>query len=324
MTRPDSAGRHPRRGAMRIAVVGVGGTGGYFGGLLARAGREVAFIARGATLAALRAQGLTIKSGRLGEFALPVSATDDPVEVGPVDVVLFCVKSYDTDAAAALLPPLVGPETAVLSVQNGVDNEERLARVVGAGAVMGAISGVSASIEAPGVIVDRGPQGWLRLGELGGGTSPRTERVLRALQGADFAVEALPDIRVHLWEKFLFICAYSGVTSLARQPIGVLLADTATRRLYRGVMEEVAAVGRAEGVTLPDDAVARWFADSTALPAGLYGSMYHDLVAGRRLELEGLNGTVVRLGEVRRIPTPLNFAVYAALRPYAGGVPMTP
>jgi 2-dehydropantoate 2-reductase len=304
---------------MRIAVIGVGGTGAYFGGLLARAGHDVAFLARGATLAALRERGLTVKSATVGDFALPVVATDDPAAVGPVDLVLFCVKSYDTDAAARLLPPLVGPETAVLSVQNGVDNEERLAAVVGPATVLGAIAGVSAYIEAPAVIAERGGATIIRFGELAGGVSPRAERLAGELAGAGFAIEALPDMRVQLWEKFVFICAFSGVTSLARLPIGAIRAEPAADRLYRGVMDEVATVGRAAGVALPDDSAERWYRQSASLPPGIYGSMYHDLAAGRRMELEGLNGTVVRLGEARGIPTPLNFAVYAALRPHAGG-----
>jgi 2-dehydropantoate 2-reductase len=249
---------------MRIAVIGVGGTGAYFGGLLARAGREVTFLARGTTLAALRERGLTVKSAAVGEFTLPVIATNDPATVGPVDLVLFCVKSYDTAAAAALLPPLVGPGTAVLSVQNGVDNEERLAAVVGPGPVLGAVAGVSAYIEAPGIIVEHGGFASIRFGELAGGASPRTERLMRDLEGVGFTVELHPDLRTLLWEKFVFICAFSGVTSLTRLPIGAIRADPVTSHLYRGVMEAAAAVGRAGGVPLPDDTVERRY--QSALP----------------------------------------------------------
>jgi 2-dehydropantoate 2-reductase len=309
---------------MHIAVIGVGGMGGYFGGLLARAGHEVAFLARGATLAALRERGLAVQSALVGDFALPVVATDDPMAVGAVDLVLFCVKSYDTDAAAALLPPLVGPDTVVLSVQNGVDNEERLAAAVGPGPVLGAIAIVSATIEAPGVIAERGGTALLRFGELAGGVSPRAAHLQRALQGAGFAAEAHPDIRFQLWEKSIQICAFSGVTSLTRLPLGAILADPATCRLFVGVIEEGAAVARAGGVPFPADAGERYRQVFTAFRPGLYGSMYHDLAAGRRMELEGLNGTVVRLGEARGVPIPLNFAVYAALRPYADGTPARP
>jgi 2-dehydropantoate 2-reductase len=309
---------------MHIAVVGAGGTGGYFGGLLARAGHEVTFLARGATLAALRDHGLTVKSGLHGPFTLPVAATDDPTAVGPVDLVLFCVKSYDTDAATALLPPLVGPDTAVLSVQNGVDNETRIASVIGPGAVLGATAVVSAYIEAPGVIVAPPVPALLRFGELDGTASVRAERLLHGLEGAEFAVEFTTEIAIALWEKFIGICALSGLTALTRLPIGPILADPVTSRLVPGVMEEVVAVGRAEGVALPEDMVARLYSRFAALPPNVSGSMYQDVVAGRRLELEGLNGTVVRLGEAHDLPTPLNFAVYAALRPYAGGRPVLP
>ncbi len=187
--------------------------------------------------------------------------------------------------------------------------------------MLGAIAALSAYIEAPGVIVEHGGFASIRFGDLGGGVSARAERLRDGLRGVGFGVEALADMRVQLWEKFVFICALSGVTSLTRLPAGAVFADPATSRLYRGVLEEVAAVGRAEGVALPEDVVERWYRGSASLPPGVYGSMYHDLAAGRRMELEGLNGTAVRLGEARGIPTPLNFAIYAALRPYADGAP---
>lgn len=306
---------------MRIAVIGVGGTGGYFGGLLARTGEDVAFIARGATLGALRARGLTVKSRVEGAFTLPVQATDDPTAVGPVDLVMFCVKAYDTAAAAQQIRPLLGPETVILSVQNGVDNEERIAGVVGPDPVIGAVAAVSARSEAPGVIVVDAEPGWLRFGELAGGTSPRTERLLRVFQRAPFTAALHPDIRVQMWEKFVFICALSGVTSLVRLPIGPILGCRETTSLFRGVMAEVAAVGRARGIALPDERVDHWFRLATELNPAVYGSMYHDLAAGRRLEVEALNGAVVRFGRDHGVPTPLNFAIFAALKPYADGAP---
>ncbi len=306
---------------MRIAVVGVGGTGGYFGGLLARAGEDVTFIARGATLAALRAGGLTVESRLEGTFTVPVHATDDPATVGPVGLVLFCVKAYDTATAAGQIRPLVGPETVILSVQNGVDNEERIAEVVGPAPVIGAIAGVSAHSRGPGEIVLDHEPGELSFGELAGGTSPRTERLLHVFQRAPFTAMLHPDIRVQMWEKFVFICALSGVTSLVRLPVGPILRHPETTRLFRGVMAETVAVGRARGVDLPDERVDEWFQAATEINPMVYGSMYHDLAAGRRLEVEALNGTVVRFGQDHRIPTPLNFAIFAALQPYADGAP---
>ena len=309
---------------MRIAVVGAGGTGGYFGGLLARAGDDVTFIARGAHLEALRARGLTLESSLAGTFTVPVQATDDPRGVGPVDLILFCVKTYDTDAAAASVRPLIQPETTLLSLQNGVDNEERIARLSGHPSGLGAVAYVVSAIKSPGLVAQTAGPGKIVLGELGGGESARTERLRDALQRAGIAAEVHPDIRAVLWQKFLFICAFSGVTALTRLPIGTVLADPATRALFRGTSEEVEAIARAIGIGLPDDCVEQALATASAVEPWGRGSLYGDLAGGRRLELEGLNGEVVRRGGELGIETPLNFAIYAALRPYVDGTPEPP
>jgi 2-dehydropantoate 2-reductase len=309
---------------MRIAVVGAGGTGGYFGGLLARAGEDVAFIARGAQLEALRTRGLTLESRIAGTFTVPVQVTDDPGEVGPVDLIVFCVKTYDTDAAVASVRPLIQSETMLLSLQNGIDNEERIARAAGHPAGLGAAAYVVSAIKAPGVVAQTAGPGKIVLGELGGGTSERTERLRDALQRAGIAAEVHPDIRVVLWQKFLFICAFSGVTAVTRLPIGTVLADPVTHALFRGTSEEVEAVARAGGVDLPTDCVEQALATASAVEPWGRGSLYGDLAGGRRLELEGLNGEVVRRGGEHGIQTPLNFAIYAALRPYVDGAPASP
>jgi 2-dehydropantoate 2-reductase len=309
---------------MRIAVVGAGGTGGYFGGLLARAGEDVTFIARGAHLEALRTRGLTLESSLAGTFTVPVQATDDPRGVGPVDLILFCVKTYDTDAAAASVRPLIQPETMLLSLQNGVDNEERIARLSGHPSGMGAVAYVVSAIKAPGLVAQTAGPGKIVLGELGGGESARTERLRDALQRAGIAAEVHADIRAVLWQKFLFICAFSGVTALTRLPIGSVLADPATRALFRGTSEEVEAIARAIGIGLPADCVEQALATASAVEPWGRGSLYGDLAGGRRLELEGLNGEVVRRGGEHGIETPLNFAIYAALRPYVDGTPESP
>ena len=309
---------------MRIAVVGAGGTGGYFGGLLARAGDDVTFIARGAHLETLRARGLTLESSLAGTFTVPVQATDDPRGVGPVDLILFCVKTYDTDAAAASVRPLIQPETTLLSLQNGVDNEERIARLSGHPSGLGAVAYVVSAIKSPGLVAQTAGPGKIVLGELGGGESARTERLRDALQRAGIAAEVHPDIRAVLWQKFLFICAFSGVTALTRLPIGTVLADPATRELFRGTSQEVEAVVRAGGIGLPDDCVEQALATASAVEPWGRGSLYGDLAGGRRLELEGLNGEVVRRGGELGIETPLNFAIYAALRPYVDGTPEPP
>jgi 2-dehydropantoate 2-reductase len=310
---------------MRIAVMGAGGMGGYFGALLARAGEEVTLIARGAHLEAIRTSGLTLKSRLAGDFTLRVKATDDPGEVGPVELVLFCVKAYDTATAAEQIHPMVGPDTMVLSIQNGIDNEEQIGRVVGSEPVIGGVGYASSKIEAPGVIahLTSGPR-QIVFGELAGETSPRTERLQRTLQSAGISAEVRPDIHIPLWEKFLFVCAVNGVTALTRLPMGPIVACPETCLLLRGTMEEVEAVARESGIMLPENCVDKAFALSIRVESSLRGSMYYDLAAGRRMELEALNGTTVGLGREHGIPTPLNFAIYATLKPFADGAPIMP
>ena len=307
---------------MRVTVMGSGGTGGFFGGLLARAGEEVTFVARGAHLAAIRAQGLTVRSRLVGDFTVPARATDDPAEAGTADLVLFCVKAYDTESAAELLRRAVGPETVILPVQNGIDSAERIGRVLGRDRVIGGLAGVSSVVEAPGVIEHRAGPDVIQLGELDGQPSARTERIADALRRAGVKAEARSDIRVALWEKFVLICGLSGLTALTRLPIGAVLACAETRALYRQTMEETHAVGRSEGIALPDGVVERLLKFFEGSDPTIRGSLYYDLAAGRRLEIETLNGTVVRLGRERDIPTSANFAIYAALKPYADGAPL--
>jgi 2-dehydropantoate 2-reductase len=309
---------------MRIAVMGSGGTGGYFGGLLARAGEEVIFVARGAHLEALRMRGLTVKSRLAGTFTLPVRATDSPNGVGPVDLILFCVKTYDTDSAAESIRPPLGAETMLLSLQNGVDNAERIARIAGHGSGLGAVAYVVAAIEAPGVIAQTVGPGRIVLGELARDKSTRIKRLHGILQSAGIAAEVHPDVRIAIWQKFLFICAFSGVTTLTRVPIGAILADPVTHDLFRGTVEEAEAVARASGIELPEDCVEQALATAAAVEPWGRGSMYHDLANGLRLELEALNGEVVRRGDEQDIQTPLNFAIYAALKPYINGELLMP
>ena len=309
---------------MRIAVVGAGGTGGYFGGLLARAGEDVTFIARGTQLEALRARGLTVESRLAGTFDVSVRATDDPGEVGPVDLILFCVKAYDTEAAAKGARPLFRPGTMLLSLQNGIDNEERIARAAGHSAGLGAAAYVVSAIKAPGVVAQTAGPGKIVLGELSGGASARTARFRDVLQGAGITTEVHPDISVVLWQKLLFICAFSGVTAVTRLPIGTVLADPDTRELFRGTSEEVEAISRAGRIDLPADCVEQAVTQAAAVEPWGRGSLHGDLAGGRRLELESLNGKVVSLGREYGVETPLNFALYAALRPYLDGAPALP
>ena len=306
---------------MRIAVMGTGGTGGYFGGLLARAGEEVTFIARGDHLEAIRQNGLAIKSVLAGDFSIPAKATDNTQDIGPVDLVLFCVKAYDNAAAAGQIRPLIGPQTVVLSVQNGIDNEQQIGEVIGAEHILGCVSYVSSIIESPGVIAQTGGPGKIVFGEMQGGTSARTETLQSTLQNSGITAELHADIQVALWQKFLGICGVNGITALTRLPLGEILACEETRNLMRGTMEEVEAVARASGANLPEACVDQSMDLFSSVGPSVRGSMYYDLAAGRRLELDVLNGTLVRLGSEHGIPTPINFAIYAALKPYLDGAP---
>ena len=306
---------------MRVTVMGSGGTGGYFGGLLARAGEEVTFVARGAHLAAIRARGLTVRSRLVGDFTVPARATDDPTEAGAADLVLFCVKSYDTESAAERLRPAVGPDTVILPVQNGIDGAERIGRVVGRQHVIGGLAGVSSVVEAPGIIEHRAGPDVIQLGELDGPPSARAQRIADTLRRAGVKAQVRPDMRVALWEKFVLICGLSGLTALTRLPLGSVLACPETRALFQQAMEETEAVGRAEGVAVPEGQARKMMQFFAGSDPAIRGSLHYDLAAGRRLEIETLNGTVVRLGRERGVPTPANFAVYAALKPYADGTP---
>ncbi len=300
---------------MKIAVMGSGGVGGYFGGLLARGGEEVTFIARGAHLEAIRRNGLEVRSVP-GDFRVRAAATHEPASVGPVDLVLFAVKGYDTEAAGEQIRSLLGPETTVLCVQNGVDNEEKLERLLGVGRVLGGVVHILSTIAAPGVIAQTAGPRTLKFGEMDGRVTPRAERLLQVCRHAGILAELSTHIQVDLWEKFLFIGAQGGVTAVTRLSIGEILACPETTALYRGVMEEIAAVGRARRVPLPQDAVERAMAFARSLQPHMRSSLAHDLSQGNRLEVETLAGAVVRYGREAGVPTPLNFAVYACLKPF--------
>jgi 2-dehydropantoate 2-reductase len=300
---------------MRIAVMGSGGVGGYFGGRLAQAGEDVTFLARGAHLETIQRQGLVVKSVA-GDFHVRPRATHDPGTVGPVDVILFCVKAYDTEAAGQRMRPMVGPDTAVLCLLNGVDNEERLEGILGKGHVLAGVVHILSTISAPGVIQQTAGPRTIKFGEMDGRITPRAEAILAVLTRAGIQAELSTQIQVDLWEKFLFICAQGGVTALARLTVGEILSCPETAAFYRGVMEEVAAVGRAKGIRLSDDAVDRALALARSFQPQTRSSLAHDLSQGNRLEVETLAGSVVRYGREVRVATPFNFAIYACLKPH--------
>ncbi|MDQ7843864.1 MAG: 2-dehydropantoate 2-reductase [Armatimonadota bacterium] len=301
---------------MRIAVLGAGAVGGYYGAVLQRGGSEVWFLARGQHLAAMRDRGLRVETAVEEPFTVAVRATDDPREIGPVDLVLFTVKAYDTPAAVRLLPPLLGPETAVLTLQNGVDSVEALAEAVGRRHVLGGLCQIFCTVGAPGLIRQTGGPRRVVLGELDGTVTGRVRAAGDAFRAAGVPVEISTRILVEMWEKFIFINAQGGMTALTRLPIGIIRQTPETFAMYLDVAEEVAAVGRAHGVPIPEGQRERVRAFALALDPGSYSSLYTDLTAGRRTELDTLLGTVVRLGERYGVPTPACRAIYAALRPH--------
>jgi 2-dehydropantoate 2-reductase len=303
---------------MRIVVVGAGGVGGYFGARLARAGQDVTVVARGDHLDAIRSRGLSVRSAVEGEYTVTVAAMEKVAGSREADAVLLCVKSFDTDVAVEQVREVVGPATPVLSLQNGVDNEERIDAALGPGHALGGVAYVFAAIEAPGVVAHTFA-GRIVLGEMDGRPTPRAERLREAFAAAGIPVALSADIRRALWEKYLMISAQAGMTALTRCPIGVIRDTPETWCMYRMIVEELAALGRASDVALPADAVETTLAHAGQLAPHLYSSLHHDLVHGKRLELEALHGHAVRLGRRLGVPTPMVFAVYAALKPFAEG-----
>jgi 2-dehydropantoate 2-reductase len=302
-------------------MMGSGGVGGYFGGRLAAKGYDVTFVARGAHLAAMREHGLTIESGVAPLLIKPVRVTDDPATIGAVDVVLLSVKLWDTEAATQAIKPLIGPRTAVISLQNGVDAEPILARSLGAAHVMGGIAQIGSKIARPGVIEHVGTMQRVVFGELDGVRSERAEALLAACLASGIAADISADIAKTIWEKFVFLVGMSSVTTLIRMPIGPIRKDPDCRALLLGVMREAVAVGRKQGIGLDADFADRQIAFADGLPETMTTSMHHDFERGNRLELPWLAGTVVRFGHELGIETPYNAAVLGGLKLYADGRP---
>jgi len=306
---------------MRIAVIGAGGVGGPFGAALARGGNDVTFVARGAHLDAMRRLGLRIEGAFGSVHVSPTQATDDPAEIGPVDVVLFCVKLWDVESVAEKIRPLIGPDTAVIPIQNGIDSAARLAPILGEGHVMGGVALINAVIEAPGLIRQPGAMQRIIFGELDGRRSARAEAFLAACEKSGLDATLTDGIEVALWEKFIFLVATSSVTAIVRQRVGVCRSDPETHRLFLDVLEEVAAVARAKGIPVRDDIVADRMAFIDASTPQSMASMAVDLVRGNRLELPWLAGKAVTLGRELGVPTPTTRVIWAALKPYENGPP---
>lgn len=300
---------------MRIAVFGTGGIGGYFGGRLAQSGQDVVFIARGQHLQAMRINGLRVESVK-GDFVVqPAQATDDPAEIGAVDLVLVGVKAWQVPEAADAMRPLVGPQTLVLPLQNGVEAPDQLAAALGAGHVLGGLCRIIALIAGPGHIRHVGGEPYIALGEMDGRASERTARLLDALVQAGIMAEIPPDIQVALWEKFLLIAAWSGVGAVTRAPIGVMRSVPEVRRMLEAAMREIIAVAQARRINLTDAAIGKAFGFIDGLPDASTASMQRDVMEGRPSELESQNGAVVRLGRDAGVDTPLHTFIYHSLLP---------
>jgi len=301
---------------MRIAVFGAGGIGAYYGSGFARGGAEVHLIARGAHLAALQRDGLTVETAD-GSTTQSLHATAHPQDIGPVDVVLFCVKSYDTETAAPTLRLLLGPDTAVVSLQNGIDNEPKIADAIGWDHVLGGSAYIFAAIREPGIVVASGPRS-IVFGEwTGGDPSHRVEAILAAAAAGGVGASTSPDIQAAKWEKYVLLAALSAVSAATQLPLGDIRRSPAAVSVLRDLMTEVWAVGRASGVRLDDGLVDRQFALVMSQGDDSRASLQTDLVRGRRMEIEALQGATLRLGREFGVATPNMSAAYAILEPWA-------
>jgi 2-dehydropantoate 2-reductase len=305
---------------MRIAVMGSGGVGGFYGGRLAHAGYDVSFVARGSHLAAMREHGLLIENEPQGNIHLPhVSVTDDPRTIGVADVVLIAVKLWDTEAAARAVKPLLGAHSVVVSLQNGVIKDDILRREVDPAAIVGGVVYLATSSARPGVIRQTGTMQRCVVGEYDGQRSERVERLVQAMLSAGIQAELSIDIRRALWEKYVFLVGLSGSTATMRSPLGPIREHPQTRAFLLDLMKETVAVGRAQGVKLPEDYAEQRLAFADSLPADMTSSMHHDLERGNPLEVAWLAGGVAQFGQQRDVATPANRAVCDILALHAAG-----
>ena len=307
---------------MKIAILGSGAVGGYYGAKLARDGHDVTFIARGAHLAAIRQHGLQIKSPALGDFVVHAAAEEDTSKVGPVDLVLVSVKAYDNATALPLIRPMLGPSTAVLTVQNGVDSVNEVAAIVGEERVLGGTTYIATALSAPGVIEQTGTHRRVVFGEVFGSLpriSDRARQVHAALAAADIQAEVVGDGRVPIWEKFIFLVSLAGFTGGTRLPIGPVWADPFIREQFLNGCREIEALARAEGVPVVSDRIQQIEQYVATIPGSMRSSLLIDLSQGKKIEVEALHGSVVRRAAAAGVPVPVMSTLYALLKPYAGG-----
>ena len=304
---------------MKIAVMGAGGVGAYFGARLTEANEEVTFIARGIHLDAMRRYGLRIKSVNGNVKLISPHVTDDPAEIGPVDIILFTVKLWDTEVASDIMQPLLAPETALISLQNGIFAEDILADRLGAEHVMGGVAQILSVISEPGVISHTGSMSRVIFGERDGSVSIRGEQLQAAFARAGVDAKLSNNIDKDIWQKFSMLAPLSGLTTLTRLTCGPIMAEASTHDLLHRAVQEVVALGHAKGIALDDSLVAQNMAFYAGLPEDFGSSMLHDIQAGRRLELPFLSGAVARLGMELDVPTPVHAFIAAALMPHAQG-----
>jgi len=309
---------------MKIAVLGSGAVGGYYGAKLARSGHDVTFVARGAHLAAIREKGLEIRSPVLGDFVARARAEEDTSRVGPVDLVIVGVKAYDNPTALPLLAPMLGGDTVVLPLQNGVESVGQVAAVAGEGRTLGGTTYIATALEAPGLIVQTGDHRRIVFGEVFGQLpriSERVNRIHEAFTAADIQSQAVGDGRVPIWEKFIFLVSLAAFTGAARLPIGPVWGDPFTKAQFLAGCREIEALARAEGVPVADDVVERVIPYIDKIPGSMRSSLLIDLQQGKRIEVEALQGTVVRRGAARGVPTPIISTLYSVLKLHGAGQP---
>lgn len=311
---------------MRFAILGSGAVGGYFGAKLARAGHDVTFIARGAHLRAIRERGLEVRSPMLGDFTVSAPAEDDTARVGPVDVAIVAVKAYDNATALPLLTPLLGANTTVLPLQNGVETAGQLAERFGEAPVLGGVTYIATALAAPGVIEQTGTYRRIVFGEVFGALpriSDRVSAIHEAFTASDIQSEAVPDGRIPVWEKFIFLVSLAGFTGAARLPIGPLWSDDFIRARFLDGCREIERLARAEGVAVANDIIEKIATYVGGIPGSMRSSLLIDLSQGKRIEVEQLQGAVVRRAAARGVPVPIMSALYAVLKPWSGGAPQS-
>jgi 2-dehydropantoate 2-reductase len=317
---------------MRFAILGSGAVGGYFGAKLARSGQDVTFIARGAHLEAIRERGLEIKSAKLGDFVVRAGAESDTSRVGPVDVAIVSVKAYDNATALPMLTPLIGPATVVLTLQNGVDSVDEVAAVVGEQHVLGGTTYVATALEGPGLIVQTGVHRSIIFGEVfglpgdasvtpgeRGAITPRVRALADAMAAADIQVTPVADARVPIWDKFVYLAAFSGFTGASRLAIGHIWKHPHVQEMFYAASREIAAIAKAEGVAISANRFETLHEYMQNIPASTRSSLLIDLEQGKRIEVEALQGAAVRRAKKHNLPVPIVSTLYAVLKAWEGG-----